>query len=154
MIQLYIALAIAVVSFGAGWKVESWRWDSAEKVVIEKTHTEYVNRDILKEKIVTKYVDKIGPVQEITREVTHEAQAMVPSPSCPTVPNRLVELHDSAAASQHPGPASSTDGAPSEVTPSQVAETVGENYGIYNKLSAQVIGLQEYVREVCQKPSS
>ncbi len=34
MIQVYIALAVAAVAFGAGWKVCDWRND-AQKVAVE-----------------------------------------------------------------------------------------------------------------------
>lgn len=150
--NIYIILAVAIGSFLSGWKVESWRWEASMADMVKEAHATYVTRDVVKEKIVKQYIDRMIPIETVIREVSNEAQTMAPSPTCPAVPNRFVELHDDSAASRHPGAPGPTDGAPSEITPAKAVGVIGENYGLYHKLSAQVEGLQRYVREVCLSP--
>ena len=40
-IKLAAALVALVVAFGAGWKVEGWRWDASEKAAVQAALAKY-----------------------------------------------------------------------------------------------------------------
>ncbi|MGO1069241.1 hypothetical protein [Lysobacter sp. CA199] len=103
------------------------------------------------ERVVTRYVDRVqvvrGNAQIITKEipiyVTPTADA-----AC-TVPVGFVRLHDAAAANEPTGPSPGHPDAPSAgVALSDVAGVVADNYAACHANAEQVIGLQDYVREL------
>ena len=103
------------------------------------------------ERVVVRYVDRVqvvrGNAQIITKEipihVTPTANA-----AC-TVPAGFVRLHDAAAANEPTGPSPGNPDAPAAgVALSDVAGAVADNYAACHANAAQVIGLQEYVREL------
>jgi hypothetical protein len=56
--KLIIAIATIVVSFGAGWKVHSWKTDAAEKARVEEQLALKEAYDVLSREVVKKYNEK------------------------------------------------------------------------------------------------
>lgn len=147
-VNIYIIIGTAVAAFVAGWQVQQWRWDASLTAASFAKYSALVKRDVIKEKVVTKYVDRVREVEVKTQETVYVARN-VPSGNCPSLPAGFVELHDASAEGRTPDAARIIDAAPAHVTPAQSAEVVAFNYGQFHKAVAQIVGLQEYINKVC-----
>lgn len=103
----------------------------------------------LKERVVTRYVDRVRIVRERGATITREIPVYVTAQAdarC-DVPAGFVRVHDAAAHNQPLGePAGNPDAPAAGITLSAVAETVADNYGTCHEIREQLIGLQDYVR--------
>jgi hypothetical protein len=146
MNTIYALLISIVVGFGGGVYFESLRWDKSMKEIIEANYIGIKNNDIIKEKIVTKYIDRVRVVEKRTTEYVNVAKEVVG----PDMSIGFVELHNAAAEKRDPVSALISNGETSRVTSDEAAETIARNYGTYYRLYEQIIGLQEYVTTTCK----
>ena len=102
----------------------------------------------VKEKIVTKYVDRVKVITK--KEYVYREQATNNVPDRVELSNGWVSLHDSAARNTDADSTASSDGTGSGVAANQALAVVTENYAICHANAEQLNALQEYVREVQQ----
>lgn len=108
-------------------------------------------------RVVTEYVDRVQIVRERGATITREIPVYVTAQAdarC-DVPVGFVRVHDAAAEGVPLGQPTGDPDAPAPgVTLSAVAGTVTDNYGACHENTAQVIGLQDYVRglQVIERP--
>ena len=91
-------------------------------------------------------------VRTRTRTIIKEVKVYVPveaDRAC-AIPNSVVRLHDAAAAGRTPvpEPAGKPDGRPSGVELSGLTEAVVGNYGTCHEIREQLIGLQDWIRQM------
>jgi NAD(P)-dependent dehydrogenase (short-subunit alcohol dehydrogenase family) len=116
----------------------------AEKAELErKLAAEIAN---IKERVITKYVDRVKVVKE--KEYVYRDQAITVVPDRGELSSGWVYLHDAAAAGSDAESARSADDTPSGVKANQALAVVAENYAICHANAEQLTALQEYVREV------
>ena len=77
-----IVLAVSVVTaFGAGWKVQGWRWDAADKTRIEAEHAAYTAAgariNAASEKFETIAANLAARRTIVEREIRHEIEKPV-----------------------------------------------------------------------------
>ena len=103
----------------------------------------------INERIVTKYVYIEGQTKWKTKYITERvAEYVTPKDDAACPINRgFVRLHDAAAQNTIPGSPSVSDGEPSGVTLSTVAETVASNYGTANLCPIRLKAWQEWYRD-------
>lgn len=101
-----------------------------------------------KERVVTRYVDRVQIVRQRGATITKEIPVYVTTQAesrC-TVPAGFVWLHDAAARGVPVGePAGDPDAPAADLGLAEVTATVVGNYAIAHELREQVIGLQEYI---------
>lgn len=161
----YIVIAVLLVGllFGGGYKTghtfatnhytaiiakmekdaETLRADKAE--LQSKLTAEIAN---VKERIVTKYVDRVKTI--VKKEYVYREQATNNVPDRGELSNGWVYLHDSAAGNTDADSTRSSDGTGSGVASNQALAVVTENYAACHANAEQLTSLQEYVREVQQ----
>lgn len=100
----------------------------------------------IKERVITKYVDRIKVVKE--KEYVYRDQATNVVPDRTELSNGWVYLHDAAAAGTDAESTRSADDTGSGVKANQALSVVAENYSICNANAEQLTALQQYVREV------
>lgn len=103
------------------------------------------------ERVVTRYVDRVQVVRANAQIITKEIPIYVTptADAACTVPVGFVRLHDAAAANEPAGPSTGNPDAPAAgVALSDVAGAVADNYAACHGNAEQVIGLQDYVREL------
>jgi len=157
-LALFSAAVAGVLGFGAGWRVHDWRDASAALSqakmalrVVERastvSQTAAVKDQVAQDRIrtVTKTLIEKVPVY-----VSNRADALC------SVPTGFVRLHDAAArgddlsaASESPG---QSDGAPSGVALSTVANTVVANYGGCRADEQRLADLQSWLKAEGQAP--
>lgn len=161
----YIVAAVLLVGvlFGGGYKtgyafaenhytaIISDMEAAAAKLEAEKAKLQLdLEKEIanVKERIVTKYVDRIKVIKEKEYVYRDKAENVVPSQH--DLSNGWVRLHDDAARSGDTNANDSgyADGSPSGVKDNQALAVVTENYAACHANAAQLTALQEYVREV------
>lgn len=159
----YIVAAVLIVGalFGGGYKtghtfatnhytaiIAKMEADAAkleqEKAELQtKLTAEIAN---VKEKIVTKYVDRVKVITK--KEYIYREQANNNVPDRTELSNGWVSLHDDAAAARDADSTRSSDATGSGVAANQALGVITENYAICHANAAQLTALQEYVREV------
>ena len=116
----------------------------AEKAELQtKLTAEIAN---VKERIVTKYVDRVKVITK--KEYVYREQATHNVPDRSELSNGWVALHDDAVAGRDADSARSSDATGSGVAANQALAVVTENYAICHANAEQLTSLQEYVREV------
>ena len=150
----YAAIALLVAGlayslYNRGQKSVQVKWD------LERAQTAQVIADLkaksaeVTTKVVTEYVAKVKIVKEkgdtivklVPKYITTEDNA-----AC-VIPNNFVGLHDKAANQDElPDPAQGLNGGASDITLTQVTETVVGNYGICHQYKEQIKGLQAWIR--------
>ncbi|ALN92514.1 hypothetical protein [Lysobacter gummosus] len=103
------------------------------------------------ERVVVRYVDRVQVVRANAQIITKEIPIYVTptADAACTVPVGFVRLHDAAAANQPTTPSTGNPDAPAAgVALSDVAGAVADNYATCHANAEQVIGLQDYVREL------
>ena len=117
----------------------------AEKAELQvKLTAEIAN---VKEKIITKYVDRVRVIKE--KEYVYREQATNNVPDRVELSNGWVYLHDTAAAGTDvPDSTRSADETGSGVKANQALATVTDNYAACHANSEQLTALQEYVKQV------
>lgn len=100
----------------------------------------------IKERVITKYVDRIKVVKE--KEYVYRDQAATVVPDRTELSNGWVYLHDAAASGTDAESSRSADATPSGVASNQALAVVAENYATCHANAEQLTALQEYVREV------
>ncbi|MFD0726961.1 hypothetical protein [Lysobacter brunescens] len=103
-----------------------------------------------KERIVTRYVDRVRVVREVGATIVKEVPRYVTvedDRAC-AIRDGFVRLHDAAAQGVPPAQAGTgaADASAPAVALSTVAETVADNYTTCHAIAAQLIALQEHVR--------
>lgn len=105
---------------------------------------------VVRDRVVTEYVDRIQVVKEVGRTIIKEVPVYVSAEAdraC-TVPVGFVRLHDAAAAGvRPPDPAGAADARPAGVALSAVTETVAGNYTACNANAEQLNSVLELVRD-------
>lgn len=159
----YIIIAILLIGglFGGGYKTghtfatnhytaiiaqmkEEAATLRAEKAELQtKLTAEIAN---VKERIVTKYVDRVKIITK--KEYVYREQATNNVPDRTELSNGWVSLHDDAATGRDADPTRSSDATGSGIAANQALATVTENYAACHANAAQLTALQEYVREV------
>lgn len=145
--------AIALACFLAGgfgtWRVMSWREQAHQTQVLVKTIKQIEYRDRISHDVETKFITVVQKVrdntakkiEEITAHVTPQADA-----NCP-VTLGFVRVFNRATGGEIPPASSGPDDAASGVALSDVAKTNTINAGEYDGLAAQLISLQDWVRQ-------
>lgn len=160
---IIIFLVVVSVSFGSGtWTghkltqnhyvaiISKMEADAAkleaEKAALQvKLTAEIAN---VKEKIITKYVDRVKVITK--KEYVYREQANNNVPDRAVLSNGWVYLHDAAAGNSNADSTRSADATPSGVEANQALGVVTENYTACHANAEQLTSLQEYVREVQQ----
>lgn len=100
----------------------------------------------------TEIQERIVKVREKGKEIVREIPVIVTKEvekACPSgLPYGFVRLHDAAARNSAPGPTASSDAAPAGVTLAQASETVSDNYTECHVWRQQVIGWQQYYKDL------
>lgn len=91
-------------------------------------------------KVVTKYVDRVRIVKEKSDAIVEQAKSNVAG-SCP---GSVRVYHDAAALQVPPAPRGADEGT---TDAKDLAVTITENYGSCHQVRAQLLSLQEWVRE-------
>lgn len=151
IIGLVIALLLSVIY---GMRADRKADDQERKAQVALAQVGVLQSALVteagKERITTKYVDRVHVVREagatIVREVTR--YVTVEADRACVIPRGFVQLHDAAAHGVPPAAEGAGDAdAPAEgVALSAVAATVAGNYTACHENAAQVIALQDYVR--------
>lgn len=101
----------------------------------------------VKERIVTKYVDRIKVIKE--KEYVYRDKATNVVPDRVELSNGWVSLHDAAATGNDNATGTAySDGSGSGVKANQALAVVTDNYSACRANAEQLTALQEYVREV------
>lgn len=117
----------------------------AEKAELQvKLDAEIAN---VKERIVTKYVDRIKVIKE--KEYVYRDKATNVVPDRTELSNGWVSLHDAAATGSEDATSTDySDGTGSGVKANQALAVISDNYAACRANAEQLTALQEYVREV------
>lgn len=147
--QGYAAIALACFLAGAGstWRVMSWHEQAQQVQVVTKTIKQIEYRDRISHDVETKYIYVKQKIEDHAQQILDEVPAHVTpkaDASCP-VPLGFVRVFNTAAQGPVPDAAAGTDDAPSQVTLSEVAQTSVLNASEYDKLSAQLTALQDWI---------
>ena len=102
--------------------------------------------ETVREKIVTKYVDKIKTITEKEYVYIEQAKEVVPT-KC-ELSSGFVYLHDQAARNQDADSTRSSDATSSGIKDNQALEVIAANYATANRNAEQLTLLQEYIRTV------
>ncbi|MFD0321969.1 hypothetical protein [Lysobacter gummosus] len=152
-----LALLLVLVALVGGFVlVENGRRHNAEE---RASAAEAARREaegardlaLASERVVVRYVDRVQVVRANAQIITKEIPIYVTptADAACTVPVGFVRLHDAAAANQPTGPSTGNPDAPAVgVALSDVAGVVADNYAACHANAEQVIGLQDYVREL------
>lgn len=163
MIYVYAIVAAALVSFGgyAGYRVMDGKVERAEQATKQASlrahsYAEARDREIVKEKIVTKFVDRQVVLQGAIREIVKEVPVRLACETSPAglavLPGEFRLLHDklAATASAAYAPARPPDAATpaaQSIAPGEVLDGVAANYANCAFNAVQLMALQDYVEQ-------
>jgi hypothetical protein len=152
--RLLAIAALAVALLGFGWvkgaaHVQS-EWDAAianqtlQVAVVKRRQAEATVQ------VITKYVDRVRIVRETGATIIKEVPVYVSkeADAACVLPRGFVRLHDAAAAGIVPDPAGSADASTAGIALSTVSGTVADNYQRCHETAEQLIGLQDWIREM------
>lgn len=159
----YIVIVVVAVSaiFGCGYKTGHTFAKNHYTAIISKMEAEAatilaenaklqvkLTEEIanVKERIVTKYVDKVRVIKE--KEYVYREQATNNVPDRVELSNGWVSLHDSAAGNTDADSTRSSDDTGSGVAANQALAVVTDNYAVCHANAEQLTSLQQYVQEV------
>lgn len=151
IIGLVIALLIAIiVATRANHSAEeSQRNENLAKAQVVALKAD-LETEAGKERIVTRYVDRVQEVRTVGATITKEVPryVTVEADRACVVPVGFVQLHDAAAAGVPPAAtgAGNPDAPAAGIALSAVAETVAGNYTTCQETAEQLIALQAHVR--------
>jgi hypothetical protein len=131
------------VSIITKMEAEEAKLRAANAELTIKLNAEIAN---IKERVITKYVDRVKIVKE--KEYVYRDQAATVVPDRTELSNGWVYLHDAAASGTDAESTRSADATPSGVASNQALAVVAENYATCHANAEQLTALQEYVREV------
>lgn len=141
---MVFGLAFLVVGAVAGWWVTKTFWTASEVAAVNVAIAQERGNTKLVIRTETEIQTRIEKVRVIEKELIHAEPIIITrevEAACPTgLPTGFVRLHDSAAASKAPGPASESDTSPAGVTLAQANSAIRENYTEYHICRQQVIG--------------
>jgi hypothetical protein len=155
----WIAAAVVMVAtWGHGWITgANHEQAKAKQLQDAELAAEYKRGQaagIVRDRIVTEYVDRVQVVEKIGRTITKEVPVYVTAKAdaaC-TVPAGFVRVHDAAAQGVPlSGSAGAADEAPSGIAISTVAATVADNYADCRANAEELRKLQEWVRSASGK---
>jgi hypothetical protein len=159
VIGILIALVVAFL-FGGGYYTGHTFAKNHYEAIISKMNEEAANLRAanaelqtkltaeisnVKERIITKYVDRVRVIKQ--KEYVYREQATNNVPDRAELSNGWVYLHDTAAAGGDADSTRSADATGSGVEANQALAVVAENYAACNANAEQLTALQEYVRE-------
>ena len=148
-----VALLVAAVwgyGFACGTRHVEQRDELAAAKASEARDAEVSRLAKVRERIVYQYIPQVRTIEANAREIIREVPkyVTVEADRACTVPVGFRVLHDAAAAGKSLSEsAAGANDAASGVALSAVAGTVADNYGTCNATRAQLIALQEWVRE-------
>jgi hypothetical protein len=159
----YIVAAVLVVGalFGGGYKTGHTFASNHYTAIIAKMEADAAKLEVekaelqtkltaeianVKERIVTKYVDRVKVITK--KEYVYREQATNNVPDRTELSNGWVSLHDDAATGRDADSTRSSDATGSGIAANQALARVTENYSACHANAEQLTSLQEYVREV------
>lgn len=154
MLAKPILMALVVVGALLGSHFMAFQWGHArfEVKLLEAQRAADRKVEIIqgqvaqvKDRVVTKYVDRIKYIKGETREIRIET--LVPVDTCP-MPAGFRVLHDTAAQGGDPGASGDPDAAP--VPAQDVAETVRDNYETCRETAEQLMALQDWIKQTVE----
>lgn len=102
-------------------------------------------REVITEKVVIKYVDRIEVIEREGTEVIRYVDRLIPA-ATPDLPGGFRVLHDAAASGRFPDSPGGIDAAGAAPVPvTEAAETLAANYSACRANSEQLTALQEWV---------
>jgi PII-like signaling protein len=146
---VYGALLIAICGLliGYGYHLgmrELWEYQAKQA---SATVPIVVKQGEVTERVVVKFRDRVTRIKGDTVTVTKEIVRYVPASADPVLPRGWLLLHDSAATGSIPPPAEGADVTATGVAASTALRGVVGNYGTCHATAAQLLALQEWVRE-------
>lgn len=155
MSRLYFGLGTAAVvlvalflAFNHGKTTERTKWELALSEA-KLTIAELENRQpIINEVIVTEFVDRIQYIDRVRVQdrVVREYITVEVDQAC-TINEGFVVVHNAAATLEPLPSPDESHSKPSDVTLSQVAAVVADNYTKYHQVKAQLEALQKWITE-------
>lgn len=151
IVVLVVALLLSVIyGMRADRKAEDQEREANEARAEVGVLQSALTTEAGKERIVTRYVDRVQVVREVGATIVKEVPRYVTvedDRAC-AIRAGFVRLHDAAAQGVPPAAvrAGDADASPAAVTLSAVAETVAGNYTTCHAVAAQLTALQEHVR--------
>ena len=159
----YIVAAVLIVGglFGGGYKTGHTFASNHYTAIIAKMEADAAKLETekaelqtklvaeianVKERIVTKYVDRVKVITK--KEYIYREQATNNVPDRTELSNGWVSLHDDAATGRDADSTRSSDATGSGIAANQALARVTENYAACHANAEQLTSLQEYVREV------
>ena len=78
--SIYLALAIALASFGAGWQIQAWRWKAAESAQIEQANQALIAEQKRSQEASKAYQEQLAKVRTKTRVIVNEVNREIEKP--------------------------------------------------------------------------
>lgn len=148
-VAIYAVLFVAVVTLA-----ELHGYSRGKQLLFEAQAEQAVQavkvaraREIVTEKVVTKYVERQQKAQVVTNTITKEVVRYVESNPGSCLDARWRELHDAAAKNELPISESVAHAAGGAPTAAAAISTVTENYAACNRTADRLDALQDWVRE-------
>jgi hypothetical protein len=141
------ALALTALVYGRGVSNERAKWEKRQADAALAAAKETLRLVEKNYSITVAVTEVIEAERVVTRDILKKVNVYVPSDACPVDPGVRL-LHDAAAAGKDPAAGPGTDAAPVEAR--ALARTITLNYGRCRRDQARLVGLQEYVRDICQ----
>lgn len=160
MARTLVLALVLVITAGAYVAIQSGRVRAAEEAAAaalsrESGLAEELRLERGKQRVVTRYVDRVHVVREQAETIIKEVPIHV-TPQADSrcdIPAGFVSVHDAAARNvpldQSPG---NPDAPAAGVALSTVAATVSGNYGTCHEIREQLIALQAYVQTLQESP--
>ena len=144
---------LVVASYGAAYMTgRDAGWDSRDAVAAKEAKEAdrlsailAVKRNVITEKVVVKYRDRIKVIVREGAEVIRYVDRLIPA-ATPDLPGGWRVLHDAAASGRFPDAPGGIDAAGAAPVPVAIAaETLAENYQSCRANAEQLTALQEWV---------
>lgn len=145
----YALMAIALVLFGRWWGAHGvyTEWMTANEQARIAAVKVIDRQQVITEKVVVQYRDRIHEVQVASETVTKEIPVYVPPSADPVLPLGWRLLHDAAAAARSLSPpAPGLDVTAADTRASAAIGTVSHNYATCAANAVQLEELQGWVR--------
>lgn len=140
-------LAVGVMLVGYGyhlgvsqlWEYQAEQAKAAVPIVVKQGATT--------ERVVVKYRDRVVKVKAETETITKEIVRYVPPSTDPVLGLGWLHIHDAAASRAVPQAPAGIDVAAPAIAASTALRGIVGNYGACHATAAQLVALQEWVRE-------
>ena len=153
-LALLATAATALGGFAAGWQVHSWR-DGASEVHAARTAVKTVQRQSAASQVIAVGDQRSqDQIHTVTKTLIQKVPVYVSATTDTrfAVPWGYVRLHDAAAVGDDLSAAAASpgrpDGAASDVTASEAAGVIVDNYGACRADQARLAALQTWAREM------